>query len=446
MPTITSLALLITWLLVADLTPEELIGRLGSPDRVVREEAARTLEELGNEALPPLRAAREAAGDRDQAARDRLAAVIARVESRLLDQPTMVALDVVDRPLGEAVEGLSARTGFALALDDPALAVRRVTARAEGALPFWEAVDRLGRAGHVRHDPGPRRDANGSDPQAALIRLVDGEPPAYIAYSGPLRIHLFATHRHRDLSFETGTGGHAPVLPASGRATVEVQAFAEPGRFLDPVGLPRLEAIDEQGRAFPSRPSGGGEVPGPSEHSWLIPGRLSLLHWHVPLGLPDPAPRSPLKLRGVLPMVISARRPGPLEIPLTGAAGKTFQHEGMSVRVESIATRAVRTTAVALVLSQEDGPPGRGSGRGPASTGPEADRVTEFVANRLEFEDDGGRPMAMLLVGHPSPDTNGALRVQPLVSGPTPPARLRVYRLNSLATEIPFEMGGVPAP
>ena len=56
-----SLVLVLTSALAADLSPEELIARLGSPDRVVREEAARTLEERGAEALPALRAALEAA-------------------------------------------------------------------------------------------------------------------------------------------------------------------------------------------------------------------------------------------------------------------------------------------------------------------------------------------------------------------------------------------------
>ena len=52
-----SLVLVLTSALAADLSPGELIGRLDSPDRVVREEAARTLEERGAEALPALRAA-----------------------------------------------------------------------------------------------------------------------------------------------------------------------------------------------------------------------------------------------------------------------------------------------------------------------------------------------------------------------------------------------------
>ena len=143
-----SLVLVLTSALGADLSPRELIAHLDSPDRVVREEAARTLEELGAEVLPALRASLDVA--REPEARDRLTELIARVVARSLDRPTMVALDVDDRPLGLAVEELATRSGFALTLDAPALAGKRVTVRASGSLPFWEAVDRLGRAGHVR--------------------------------------------------------------------------------------------------------------------------------------------------------------------------------------------------------------------------------------------------------------------------------------------------------
>ena len=245
-----SVVVVLTSALAADLSPQQLIERLGSHDRVVREEAARTLEERGAEALPALRAAREAA--KEPEARERFADLIARVEARLLDRPTMVALDVDDRPLGEAVQALATRSGFSLSLDDPALAGRRVTVRASGLLPFWEAVDRLGHAGHVRHDPEPRYDALANDLRASTIHLVDGDPPALTAYSGPIRIHLFATHRHRDLKFEAD--GVSRVPQRSATVTVEVQAFAEPGRFLNPNGLPRLEAVDERaGRSLRNR-------------------------------------------------------------------------------------------------------------------------------------------------------------------------------------------------
>ncbi|MFI5457938.1 MAG: hypothetical protein ACHRXM_21065 [Isosphaerales bacterium] len=434
-----SLVLVLTSALAADLPPRELIGRLGSPDRVVREEAARTLEERGAEALPALRAALEAA--REPEARERFADLIARAEARSLDRPTMVALDVDDRPLGEAVEALATRSGFALSLDDPTLAGRRVTVRAPGTLPFWEAVDRLGRAGHVRHDPGPPHDALGHDPRASTIRLVAGHPPALTAYSGPLRIHLFAAHRHRDLDFEADGASRDPRRSAT--VTVEVQAFAEPGRSLNPNGLPRLEAVDEWGRAISPQSVGGGEQPERGGNSWLIPGRISLLHWHVPLGLPDPPVRSPLKLRGVLPVVISSRRLDPLVIPLVGAAGKTFRQGPRVVRIEKVSGQGPRTTAVNLSLSEDVIP----ADRTRVSAGPETDYIGDFLPDRIEFDDAEGHPLSWLLLGAPSVSTtNDEIRVRTFVSGVAPPARLSVYRLHRLATEIPFEFGEVPSP
>jgi hypothetical protein len=185
-----SLVLVLTSALAGDLSPEALIARLGSPDRVIREEAARTLEERGFEAVPALRAARQLA--KAPEARERLSDLIARIEARSLDQPTMVVFDVDDRPLGEAAKMLTARSGFLLSLDDPALANQHVTVRAAGSLPFWEALDRLGHAGHVRHDPGPRHDRTGNQLLTSTIHLGGRDPPSPTTYSGPIRIHLFA--------------------------------------------------------------------------------------------------------------------------------------------------------------------------------------------------------------------------------------------------------------
>jgi hypothetical protein len=109
----------LTSALAADLSPQQLIERLGSHDRVVREEAVRTLEERGAEALPALHSACEASTE--QQARERFNDLIARVEARLLARPTMVTLDVDDRPLGDAVQALATRSSFSLSLDDPAL-------------------------------------------------------------------------------------------------------------------------------------------------------------------------------------------------------------------------------------------------------------------------------------------------------------------------------------
>ncbi len=431
------MAMVLTSALASDLSPKELVDRLSSPDRVVREEAARTLEELGAEVLPTLRGILDQSGQPE--VRERLPDLMARIEARSLDRPTMVVLDFEDRPLGEAIEAVAARGGFSISLEDPGLAARRVTVKAPGPLPFWEAVDRLGRAGHVRHDPGYQYDNEGRVTRASTIRLVDGDPPRFTAYPGPLRIHAFATHRHRDVSFET-PGPHI-VPQKSPTMTVEIQAFAEPGRTINPDGQPRLEAVDGQGRSIARQP-GGGEQTNPSEHTWLAPGRTSLLHWQVPIGLPDLPARSPLKLRGVLPVVIGSRRPDPLVIPLADAPGKTFRQGTGVVRVERVANQSGSST-VDLTLGEEARPPDRVR----AAAGPEEDSLADFPRDRIEFEDAEGHPLGFQIAGNPSASTtNGELRADIFVSGVAPPARLTVYRLQRLAVEIPFELADVPSP
>jgi hypothetical protein len=436
-----SLIIFLACAVAGDLSPVELIARLDSPDRVVREEAARTLVEQGALALPPLRAAHESTRKSDT--RERLAELIARIESRRLDRPTLVELDVDDRPLGEAVRTLAMRSGFALALDDQALASRRVNIRTTGPLPFWDTLDRLGRAGHIRHDPGPGRDRTENDPPVAAIRLVAGEPPGFTTYSGPLRIHLFATHRHRDISFETAGAGGARVPDRKGTVTVEIQAFAEPGRFIDPGGFPSLEAVDEHGRTISERPEGAVEQPDPFEHSWLDPERISLLHWHIPLGLTEPPARPGLRLRGLLPVVISTRTSDPVIVPLRDANGKAFRQGAWVVRVEKGFHVAANNTSWNVFLDND----GSSTERTRVSPDPEQDYIGDFLRNRIEFEDAQHRPLRWVMLGNRAVSTStGQLRVETMVAGAAPPARLLVFRLQRMATKIPFELADVPLP
>ena len=301
----------------------------------------------------------------------------------------MVALDVDDKTLGEAVEMLATRCGFDLALDDPTLASRRVSVPASGPLPFWRALDRLGRAGHVRHDPGPRSDAMGIPASASTIRLVAGDPSAFTSYFGPLRFHLFATHRHRDMSFAVTNGSDGPRKSAT--MTVEIQAFAEPGRFLNPNGLPRLQAVDERGRMFAQELGGAADQPEPVERSWLFPGRLPLLHWHVPLGLPDHPAGSTIKLRGVLPVVLTARNRDPWVIPLAGADGKSFRQGASIVRVSRVSGTSLSHQTVDFFLKEEAG----STDRNALSIRADKDYIGDYLRDRIEFVDAQGRPRAL---------------------------------------------------
>ena len=83
-------------------------------------------------------------------------------------------------------------------------------------------------------------------------------PPDFTAYSGPFRIQLFATHRHRDVNFRGRQRCPRQSKAEPYRDRRANGAFAEPGRFINPNGLPRLEAVASQaGGSFPQ--PGGGE-------------------------------------------------------------------------------------------------------------------------------------------------------------------------------------------
>jgi hypothetical protein len=388
--------------------------------------------------VPALQAARDLA--KSPEGRRAFDDLIARVDARSLDRPTMVALDVVDKTLGEAVEMLATRSGFDLALDDPTLASRRVSVPASGPLPFWRALDRLGRAGHIRHDPGPRSDAMGIATSASTIRLVAGDPSAFTSYFGPLRFHLFATHRHRDMSFAVTNGSDGRHKSAT--VTVEIQAFAEPGRFINPNGPPRLQAVDERGRMFAQEPGGAANQPEPVESSWLFPGRLPLLHWQVPLGLPDRPAGSTIKLRGVLPVVLTARNRDPWVIPLAGADGKSFRQGASIVRVSRVSGTSLSHQTVDFFLKEEAG----STDRSGLSVRADKDYIGDYLRDRIEFVDAQGRPVPWILAyRHPAPNANGEFQIQALVHG-APPAHLRIYRLSRLAIEAPFEFNDVASP
>ncbi len=329
-----------------DPAPAELVRLLGSPDRVEREEAARTLEELGDPALPALHAA-EKAGPADL--RPKATSIARSIEGRRLNRPSLVALDFDGESLEEAIKTLAGRSGHAIQLDagnDVAIRRRR-SWRTTAPIPFWEALDTIGRAGHVRHDPGA---GLWDRTRVPVLHLADGEPPSSTLYRGPSRVHLVALHRRRDLDL----GGHSGREPSTtGVLYVDVQAFAEPGRFLDLDGWPRLEATDDRGRPL-APPPVEAERNRPHSPSRSVPGAIGVLQWRLPLGLPDPQARTLQLLRGTLPVIVSAARPDPLLIALDDAPGKSYRHQETMLRFRIIHDSAEQTQ-IEVILTQDPG-------------------------------------------------------------------------------------------
>ena len=255
--------------------PVELVGMLGSPDRVERDEAARTLEERGAEALPALDAAIK---DGPTPVRARATTLERSIRGNLLRLPTLVPVDFAARPLAEVVADLAERSGHSVQFEpkaEPDLGARSVDVRSPTPLPFWEALDLVGRAGHIRHDPGfmlqksiPRQ----------TIHLAAGDPPPGTLYRGPFRVHLLDIQRRRDLNL--GVEPQKEPVPL-GVMYAEVQAFVEPGRWLDYAGPARVEATDDQGRRV-APPSAGVDPDRPMTNNWRFGGEIGLLQWRIP--------------------------------------------------------------------------------------------------------------------------------------------------------------------
>src|SRR5947208_15556530 len=100
MTSIPLLLLVLGGIAQSDPTPEEVVGKLGSSAFAEHMEAAFTLRRLGAEALPALRAARQA---KDPTIRRRAAMLIDVFERNKLVRPTLIRLDFRDRSLLDVV-------------------------------------------------------------------------------------------------------------------------------------------------------------------------------------------------------------------------------------------------------------------------------------------------------------------------------------------------------
>ena len=222
--TLLSAVLLLLAALPADLGPEDLVKRLGSGDRIEQEEAARSLEELGSDALPALATPPPSRTRHPMSvpARRRCSNV-----SKGDSSPSPRGSRSISMVSRSATSSRARqRTGFTLTLDagaDVELPKRAIRAESSGKVTFWEAVDRARASGG--HPPRPGV-SPGPQHGATVVRLIPGAPPAFSVDEGGLRLQLLRLDRRRDREF---VRTDIPNPAASDALYVELQAFAEPG-------------------------------------------------------------------------------------------------------------------------------------------------------------------------------------------------------------------------
>ena len=351
-----------------------LVAGLSAPRRADRERAARRLEALGDAARPALV---EAAGSNDLELRSRAAAVLDAIEGQSLGRPTPVALDFRDVPLAEVLDAVTERTGLGLALQpwpDPRRGERKVTVVAPEPVPFWEAVERIGKAGQVRPElnpnsgfnrgmigipvpPGgiarrPVRPLTGNEVTLAPDSAVPA-PPSVI--SGRFLVALTALNHHRD---RTLPGPHGrPAGSVVDRFEARLQVVPEPGLTIGRVGeVEALEAEDDLGQTL---------VPaGPVVEVTANPfapyngygGRNTAA---VALRYPDRPGRQIRRLKGVLPITVVGSKPDPVSASLVEGLGRPVRKGDVALTVHEVRpvpeAASVRVVELSLVRPEAQG-------------------------------------------------------------------------------------------
>jgi hypothetical protein len=435
--TLASLALLAVCGLTPGDDPADLVARLGSPQAAEREEAAGALEELGRPALPALYKARDGK-DADLSRRADL--LIDLIERQRLMRATRVKLDFADRPLSEAVEAVRERTGFPVVLEaDAARRDRRVSVEAPEPVPFWEAIDRLGAAGGVRHNPGQ---SIAPEPRPLTLPLVaDDGPPPPASYAGPFRVNVVRISRQREV---------VPARPPAearvrDQLSVDLQVFAEPGLTLEPNGPLVLDAVsDDLGQDLRPGPGDGPpqRVPTPPRFQ---EGLVSLVHYHVPLRPPDRTGRRVARLKGYAPVTVAARTEPVVVVPLRGAEGKPFSGGDVTLTVAGVERQGDSTTIILKIRGIPDEPP---FAPGTRLVPPGNYRPRFRIEDRVRVVDDRGQACRWWSPAPPRGGPDGEQEVRLNVAGgrARTPAELRYHDVVAAATEVAFEFADLPLP
>ncbi len=322
-------------------------------------------------------------------------------------------------------------------------------------MPFWEAIDRLtAAAGLIQSvtSPGPF----GVPPAHVQFQSTFGAIPSAsmadegpVAYVGPFRVGPVVVHENFDRVFLKPAGPSPGLAPESpGAFYAEVPLMAEPSLIAVQVGpVRRVEAVDDAGRSLLD-PKLGGEIPyslSPSD----LHGSPRLVR--VPLARAGGPSKSLATLRAALPREVGRRPAAPtLVVPLEGSSGKTFRDGDLAITVREYRVDASGTAAVRLAARIE-------GARGVAGAGPRsvADARLWSVFHRLiELVDSQGKPVGGFGGGSsisgdgPARELTMSYNFSPAQPGarPYPPTRLRIYRPEWVAWDLPLEFKDVPLP
>jgi hypothetical protein len=477
---------LMTLQAVDDPDPAGLVAKLGSARYLDREAAGEALVKIGRPAMPALLEARQS---KDPEIRQRAEALAIRIEAGELLDATRIRLDVRDGPLAEAVNSIATASGMRLRPGavggnprvEPTWPDRRVTVEVAEPIPFWEVIDRLGRAGGLRREDPPAADSFFPFKAPFDVTLVEGQAKPPASDTGSLRVELLRIRHRRErdygdqgpalANFERRAAGprntQAGVTESSSYA-VELLISAEPRLRIFAAGaVENAEAVDEQGRSLLRSPTVEEEEEqlsfwqmnphlDPRLHPSLRYGpawHRSMRTWPVSVALSYPSPRARrlVQLRGVIPVVVVARRPDPLVIDLKAASGQEFSAGSTRITIHSIQAESGREPTIDLSLEEPRPVDGSGmmvcdsKGHRLAIAAPH-----DLMELRLEILDRSGESLFWQYTRAPTDGNQGRMAIvvhDRNANRPRPDdLRLRFWGAIGAATDLPFAFKDVPTP
>ncbi len=427
-----------------------LIARLGSPAAADRDSAAAALEAKGRAAMPALRAA--AHDSRDAEVRSRAAKLLARIEHEVLTRPTMVALDVRDQPVGEALKALAEKNQFDLAgeLDDiRENLLRKVSLRVEKPVPLLTALDRLCNASGLSF--GYRSGTPLAPPKYPFsnpLTIAPARTEGPASDSGPFRVQIlsvgYTLQRYRFFDRDAGQDDERYLDEHSFLSLVVV---AEPRLMLKAAGgVKILEAIDDRGQSLilPAAPDG--------ERMTRTPYPAAAMETRADLKPEGRDGGTIRRIRGSIPVRIVELRPGPHTIPLADSQGKSFDGPDATLTVESLQLDPKGPKGMSLrirIRSKFDDleiEPDEPAGPGPT---PPGSYPYPFLDRQAVMLDANGRKLMGWGTGTKRLGPKEALLSSNYFlreESPMIPAKLLFYGIIRTTAEIPFEFRDVPLP
>ena len=404
-----------------------LIQQLTDKEFKVRQAAAKAIEELGPEALPALRKARNTP---DPDVRRRIEKWIPEFEMAAFVAPKLIDLNVANQPLKKVIEELAWQTGYNLNLQSARTGEK--CSYSFRQVPFWKALD------DICKDQKLAISRQAAGPISLLYLSSSDRANDHVAHDRAFRIaaeHL--EYRKETSEVRTAQLGVQPAVRRSSKDGLRVTEHlifhftlaAEPRLRILSVAEPDIaDAVTEQGRSLilksPHRKMA-------AETSGRGPGPFPCA---VQLAPPIKGERVLKLLRGNLPIRLEKEeRTIVVFDDLSKAQGKSVKVDQETVQVDFFDSRPMASThRIALTVVGNKG------------AGDSADSEPEGYFELQDAKGNSYEPCGMSLGW----DGNKREYECRFFNAPAlvPPQKLVYKKKISLVYHIPFEFKDLPLP